>query len=227
MSALTDLVEKIKSSGAQIFEKIQETGIYIKLKERYDGLPAYGQKAVLALASFMAVAFLFSIPLSSYWLASDSVTSFEEKRNLIQDLFRVRTEAQVSLPVDPPPPLDQLKSQIEMKLQQAQLTPEQLKGVSFDSVPQAFSRDSFDGALSVSLSKLNLRQVIDIGFDIQNISTGIKMVDLIIQANSTDTRYFDVLYKFLTLKVPQFSEPPAPQFDNRPGRRPLPKDEEN
>lgn len=205
MSAVTDLVEKIKATGIQVFEKVQETPAYISLKERYDNLPANGQKAVIGLAVLAVVAFFLSFPLSSYWAASESVSAFEEKRNLIQDLFRVSTEGQVSLPVDPPPPIESVKSQIESKLQQSQLTPEQLKGISVDSVPSVFSKETVDGALSISLAKLNLRQVVDIGYQIQSISSGIKMIDLLIQANAADSHYFDVIYKIMTLKVPDFS----------------------
>ena len=217
MSALTDLFDKIKGPLLQLVDRIQETSFYQKLKERYDGLPQSGQKAVLVLAALVILTVLFMIPLSTYWAGDDFISSFETKRGLIQDLFRVRTEAQVSLPIDPPPPIDSLKMQIESRLQQAQLTPEQMRGVQLDSIPNNLPRDSFEGAVSVSLAKLNIRQVVDLGYQMQSISTGIKMVDLIITANITDQRYFDVLYKFVSLKVPTISAIPA--FDSIPNKR--------
>jgi len=205
MSALSSLVENLKTTGLQIFEKIQETSLYQKLKERYESLPSSLQKTVLAAGLIALAALLMMIPLSTYWAGNETISSFEEKRGLIQDLFKVSTEGQVSLPVDPPPPIESLKSQIEMQLNKAQLTPDQQKGVSLDSVPSVFPKDLATGALSISLAKLNLRQIVDIGYQIQSISSGTKMVDLIIQANAQDSRYFDVIYRLITLNVPQFS----------------------
>lgn len=214
MSALTDLTDKAKENLQSLFEKIQETSLYIRLSERFENMSPRLQKLVLSLIALIIAYLFLTFPLSTYDVASEKISIFEGQRQLVQDLFKVSTAGQIALPVDPPPPLNDLKSQIESRLQQAQLLPEQLKGVSLDSVPAYFPEQIVDGAISVSLAKLNLRQVVDIGYQIQSISTGMKMIDLVVQANRTDGRYFDVIYKLMTLKVPQFTAPPV--VDEKP-----------
>ena len=60
-----------------------------------------------------------------------------------------------------------------------------------------------ESGLRISLAKLNLRQIVDIGYNIQAISPSVKMNAINITANPEDPRYFDVEMKLVSLAVPQ------------------------
>jgi hypothetical protein len=69
------------------------------------------------------------------------------------------------------------------------------------------------GALTVTLAQLNLRQIVDLGHALQSLSPSVKMTDLKMEANAKDARYFDVVYKLVMLAVPSQAneaEPEAP-----------------
>ena len=103
-----------------------------------------------------------------------------------------------------PPPADMLISQITSQLQSNQLLPEQIVGVTQASIegrmiPEKFIKD----VVHVSLAKLNLRQIVDIGNSLNRLSESVKMKDLSINARGDMKGYFDVTYKLYALNIPE------------------------
>ena len=70
--------------------------------------------------------------------------------------------------------------------------------------------EGFLGALNVSLNQLNLKQVIDVGYQLQALAPSLKILDIDLKANATDSRYLDVIFKLVSLKVPVLP-PPEPE----------------
>jgi len=218
MSALDDLKEQLSSEAKNLWEKLQDNSLFIKMKERYENLTPVMQKVTVATIAVIFLYLIFSIPLGYFSASRESVAAFEEKRQLIRDLLKVSREAQEVPDLPVPPDLSTLRSQIEGQLQAARLLPEQIKGTENSSDPIKLIPGNLNqGALNVSLSQLNLRQVIDIGHALQNISPSVKMTDLKMEASLKDARYFDVIYKLVVLAVPSQTEtaeiepPPQPK----------------
>jgi len=74
------------------------------------------------------------------------------------------------------------------------------------------------GVLKVVLSKLNLRQIVDLGFQFQSISSSVKMTDLVMDMSPTDPRYYDVTYKLAILAVPNQMEVVEPEPPKKKGK---------
>ena len=103
-----------------------------------------------------------------------------------------------------PPTGSQLVLTIQTSLQNARLLPEQIVGVTNTQaegrlIPQSLLAD----VVEVKLAKLNLRQIVDIGTQLTNLSPTLKIKDLLINANPELAGYFDVNYKIYALKVPE------------------------
>ena len=214
MSRLEDLSNSFKSRAEQIANRMQETDIYQKLAERYQGLTPQGQRlTIFVVVAMIGCSIVFS-PLGSYFTSQDQIATFEIQRNLIKDLFKTYREANKEAGVSPPPPAEMLISQITSQLQSNQLLPEQIVGVTQASsegqlIPDKFVRN----VVHVSLAKLNLRQIVDIGHVLSRLSEAVKMKDLSMTARSDMKGYFDVTYKMYALNIPEVQMAPIPDLD--------------
>jgi len=209
---LDDLKERFSSESRQLWERIQESAAYNQLRDRYENLTPAKQKLTVAGVVALIVMLILSMPYSSFTQSADSEHDFEEKRNTIRELLKVSRESSEIPDIAQPPSIEALRSNVENLLKSANLLPEQIKGSQVGSsstllIPANLS----SGQLQVSLAKLNLRQIVDLGYQIQSINPSVKVKDMLMQANREDSRYFDVVFKLVALAVPapQAAEPPA------------------
>lgn len=217
MSRLDDMKEQIKASWQVFWQKVQETPTYVQLQDRYQTLSPGSQKLVKLLGIVTFVFILVAYPMGLYFTSQESITSFEEKRNLIRDLFKTYREASAQPDIAIPPTADSLRSSINGILTSADLTDEQKSGGILDAptdvdnklIPKSLA----SYALEVNLSKLNIRQIVDIGARIVGISDSVKMKDMKIVAHASDTRYFDVTFKLFSLNVPEPAPEPPPEIE--------------
>ncbi|MFZ4402978.1 MAG: hypothetical protein ACOYOK_02650 [Pseudobdellovibrionaceae bacterium] len=220
MSRWDDLKEQVQNESRQLWEKIEESSIYNQLKDRYENLTPQKQKIVVILAATAAVVTVLSFPYSYYSTSSDTISEFKDRRDLLREMQKVaRESAEVpDLPV--PPTVEIVKSMISSQLMAAQLLPEQIRSTEIEAVSsKLISPQLMQNAVVVSLAKLNLQQIVDIGYQLQNISASIKLKDLSVVA-TTEAGYFDVVYKLITLAVPEKPTPAiaAPPEGKSPNR---------
>ncbi len=215
-----DLKEKFQTELKTQWEKFQESSVYIQLNERYENLSPNMQKIVVIAIAVFAIYLVFSVPLSNFSSSSAHITEFEESRKTIRDLLKASREAQETPDIPIPPTVTELKSQVDMQVQTARLLPEQILGSEILSEqPALIPGDLSQGVVKVALGKLNLRQVLDMGFMFQTINASVKLTDLDINANAQDPRYFDVAYKLAVLSVPSKIEaPPEPEPPKKKGK---------
>lgn len=221
MSLIDNLTDSFKSMGQKIGQKIQELPAYSKAQDRYENMSPSMQKISLFAGAFLFASLVLFFPLSQLSDSQTALSLFEEKRNLIRDLFRTYRESSSAPNIAVPPDLNGLMSSVESILTRAELLPEQKLGlipgtVEGRLIPQVL----VSNVLQIKLAKLNLRQIVEIGSSITGISDSIKMKDLLISANRQDTRYYDVTYKLYSLKVPEpIPEPlPEPEKNNKKSR---------
>ena len=141
-------------------------------------------------------------------------------RMTIRELLKVSRESSEVPEIPPAPSMAQLRSTIEAQIKSANLIAEQIKGTQEgQNDSNLIPKNLTEGLMEVSLAKLNLRQVLDLGHQLQSISPSVKMKDMIMTANREDGRYFDVIYKLVALAVPAppevAPEPPAAPRNRR------------
>lgn len=218
MSMIDDLKERALGAFSTIKDKVQESSIYHQAMDRFENLSPVQQRLSLiglALFSFFIVLYL---PLSNLSSSTDSIFEFETKRDLIQDLLLVTKEASQAPTVPRPPSVEALRNQVQSQVSSSGLLPEQIGGIDtlidFDQkiIPKSLSQ----GGIRVQLKKLNLRQVTNFGGLFQSISPSVKMINLKIEANREDPRYFDFMVSLLALKVPDPMPVPLPVNEKGP-----------
>ncbi|WP_413287884.1 hypothetical protein [Bdellovibrio sp. HCB337] len=201
---LDDLKDNLKSQLGQSWSRIEDSSFYNQMKDRFENLTPTNQKLAMMGAGALLALFVISIPYSYYSTSTEYVTTYEEKRSLIRELLKVTRESSEVPDLPPAPSADILRGNIENQLRMANLLPEQMKGIEVITAETSLIPKSLlESGLKVSLAKLNLRQIIDIGYNIQSVSTSVKMSSMSVTANAEDPKYFDVDFKLVSLAVPQ------------------------
>ncbi len=202
MSRLQEIQEQFKQKGIEYWDKFKETELYQKLDDKYESLSPRGQKITRYASAIVVILILVSYPLSQLETSKTLIAEFETKRQLIRDLFKINRDSSTKITL-PLPPSD-LTSQVRSTLMSAQLLPEQIIAVSpIEPDGNLIPRHLVGSAVAVQLSKLNIRQTVDIGTQLANISGSVKVKDLLMSASSDKAGYFDVTYKLYSLNVPQ------------------------
>lgn len=198
---LDDIRDRLKGDIAQFWDKIQESSLYVSLKDRYDTLSPTRQKIVSAVTIAIILIVVFMVPLGTFWSSSDLVTEYEAKRDLIRELLRANKEANENSPDFAQPSTADVENQVKQALNQLNLLPEQIRSVMTVTNTGTLVKSSIvDGIVEVSTAQLNIRQVVTLGTSIARIQ-GTKLKDLIMNANQKDPRYFDALYRIVVFKT--------------------------
>lgn len=220
MSFADNLKDQAKSVFNRTSERVRESEAYLQLEDRYQNLSPSGQKLTRLLSVLVLLFLLLFIPMSYLSSSSTMITLYEEKRDLVRELFRTYRESSSSLNIAMPPNSDSLRMSIQSIIQRAELTPEQNLGITNASVEgRLIPQNLVTEVLFVKLIKLNLKQIVDIGGSIAGISNSVKMKDLTITANQQDNRYYDVTYKLYSLNVPPPAPEPLPEPEPKNKRR--------
>lgn len=202
-----DLRDRLISDARSTWDRIQESGAYNQLRDRYENLTPPMQKLAIVGTATLVAFIILSIPYSHFTASSEYVGDFENKRMTIRELLKVSRESAEVPQIPQAPPIDSIRSNIENQIKSANLLPEQIKGTEVvDSDSKSIPKNLTEGTVKVSLAKLNLRQVLDLGHQFQSISSSVKLKDLAMNANREDARYFDVTYKLVALAVPAAPE---------------------
>lgn len=201
--AFDDLKDQIRDVGSRIGSRIQESSAYLELQEKFQGLSPTAQKISLLLAGILGLLVVLLVPLMFFFSSMDYVTQYEDKQQLIRDLFRVSRET-ASLPPAPSPiSTADLEVSARNSLSRVRLQPEQIASVA--ALPSAsvpgISKAIEQSAVAVELKRLNLRQLIDAGHELQLVHPTAKLMGIEVRAGQPDPHYFDVTYKIIAFSA--------------------------
>lgn len=210
MSALEDLKDKLQDQFSELKNRVQESSAYNSLRERYENLTPDAQQGLMLGGILFAIVFFCYIPYSYFSSSSTYVSEFNEKRGIIRQLLRASRLATQAGSVSNPPDIGTLQSSITARLNQFNLLPEQNGGVN--PIEAAALGGSFAPAgiiqegLALTLKQLNIKQIVDIGYDLQNLAQGVRLVGMSMTPTQKDRRYFDVVYQIARFSMPGAGE---------------------
>ena len=207
--------ERLKAESLKAWEKLRETPAVSKIVDRYHNLTPGAQRGLQIGSALLFALGLVSIPLSSFLSSYDNMQQFETRRDLINQLIAT-ADVNTSLNgINQPAPLNTLMERTRTELKSALILPEQIGSIQGDNISSVAGKtplsEVLEGVFSVSLNQLNLKQVVDLGYRLQNMDSALKVLDVDIKMNGVDARYLDVVYKIGALKVPP--PPPPPEIE--------------
>ena len=200
---LSSLKEQLSDQFKDLKDRVQESSLYIELKEKFEVLPSRMQKLILGGGAALIALFLLSFPyanLSDSWSYEEQ---FTENRELIRELLRASSTLKESSPLPTSVAPGGIEARVRQVIQELRLTPEQVGNIQ--AVPGAKTRLASSAvnqeALSVQLKKLNLRQIMEASYRLQNLGTGIQPISLQMHRSAGETHYFDVIYKIFQFSL--------------------------
>lgn len=212
-----DLKDRISEQLSEIWGKIQDSPTYNTLRERYDTLSPAGQRGLIFGGLGLATLLLFSLPYSYLSSSSDYNAKFENNRQLLRGLLRASRLASEASSVPTAASADEIKGRIQNEIATFNLLPEQVGGVidlETSSLGSPLAASSLPTAgVGLSLKKLNLKQIVDIGYKLQDLSPTVKLAGVETTAGKPDPRYFDVLFKLVVFKMPEVAAGTAGETD--------------
>lgn len=215
MSRLEELKEELKTSLQTTWDRIQESEIYNQLNDRYQSMTPSGQKITQIVVAVSLTLIIFYTPLTQVQVSQEMLFQFQEKRDLIRNLFKTYRESSAQAQIDLSPEPADLIARVQSFLQNSRLVPDQIISVNLaEPEGQLIPRQLQKAVVEVKLSKLNLRQIVDIGLQLTNISSAVKVKDMSLQAHAEMAGYFDVIYKLYALNVPQPAVEEAPEINS-------------
>lgn len=219
---LKDIKEQLKEGMQRSSQRLQESHLYARAKERYDVMPPASQRLVGAAAVLFLAFIVLLIPLSLFFSAQDAMIDFVENKTLARTIILTQRELQQGPQPQPPLSTDQISSKIEGLLKSARLIPDQIKSSGSGSallrnwLPRGIDNQGY----LLSLSQLNLQQIVDIGYSLQNIHPGVKLVNVDVRVNPKNDHYFDVDYALTALGIkPEVRPPPEEEGKGKPTRK--------
>lgn len=219
-----DLKERLRDSFNTTWSRIQESSTYNNLREKYEALPLNQQKALSIGALVLGILILLWFPYSYISTSSDYMSDFQEKRTVLRELLRVSRQSQTQAPIPQAPSLEAIQQSADNIFTSANLMAEQKghvqsvsskEGLGF--IPPTVAQQSY----VVDAKKLNLKQVVDIGFELSRSFAAVKLmsVDVKVAAGAPAPGYFDVMYKLVSYSFPHMetAEEEAPAGRGRGG----------
>lgn len=206
MDKLKELFDQLKDAFMARWERFQESDTYISLHEKYDNLPARGQKLVILVSFVLAFLIVFSIPYAWFSTSQNSVVEFEDTKRTISELFEVSQEIKNIPPQGVGVTAADLRLRIDRILSEKGLGKEQITSVNETQFtnPQGSvlipSQINAQG-IETNLKKLTLKQIVDIGYEFERISPLVKVLNLEIKATPEDMHYYDVQFRVSSFSV--------------------------
>jgi hypothetical protein len=193
--------------GLQAFTgRLEESDSYIQLKERYDSFSPAVQKLIAGTVVLVIALLFLQIPLSYYSRGSENIALFEENRDLVLDLYKVKRKSLSTPQLPPPLEKSDLESRARSAVMAARVQPEQIKAISFFDNAGATAggmipKNITQAGVEIRLGNLNLSQVVDIGHALTNLHTSTKIIGLEVRPGSAPGNYFDANFKVVSFNI--------------------------
>ncbi len=184
--------------------QVEDSEIYIRLKERYDNLQPNVQKIIKVSAIVFTVYFFYSLPASFVSSSKEKMSNFDDYRQLTRELIRAgRIDKNIKTPPEPPS-APALSSTVDRVLTEESVLPEQKIAVEpkMNSASKAIvPKGIVQGGVKASIKDLNLRQVIRVAEGLSEIQSG-QLINMAVIADTKDPHYYSVDYEVATFTVP-------------------------
>jgi hypothetical protein len=223
---LESIKEQLIERWNSIWERIRDTDSFIQAKERYQNLSPTMQKVVTASGLFFAGLIILAIPLSLLSSSSESVENFENNVRLVRDFYRIQRELQTTPMVPATPPAGEIANNVQSIVQAAGLSADQISGPR-EINPEREANNALqppgitEHGAEITLIKLNVKQVADIGAKLSQIAGGLHLTALDMKANAENDHYYDVIFRVTGFTVPGAGsdtggEAPSAEPEGRP-----------
>lgn len=227
--AFEDLRENLKNQFVQLGERITHSRLYSVLSERYENLNSVQQRLAKTISFLLVLGLFIYFPMDYFLISFENESSFEGKRKTIKDIIKSEREVTALPDIPRPLPADAVKANVDSQLKEMNLLPEQIKAVTINYQPSAglIPQNKMQYGIDITVNKINLKQLTNLGSKLQIIHPAVKIKDLIVTLNREDARYLNADFRLVALNVPEYKAPePPPPEPKKKGKRPTKTEDE-
>ena len=217
------LKEEFTNTCKNLNSTIIESSAFYFVKEKYDNLGSFYKKTIHVLSLLVLACLLFYYPVSHLYSSWKNIWTFKTKKKLSQSLVELSSTTQTSSSQASAFDRDPIQF-INQKIITLEIPKNQIKAVKKSKAPiqksASLSLSATVKTVEVEMENLNLKEVIQYGHQLEQLSKNIKLTNLRILENPIQNNYFNVSYvlSFFNLK----SELPV-----KKEKRVIPKKTEN
>ena len=237
-----NLKEEIVNIFKNLSNTVIDSSFFNFIKEKYDNLSSFYRKIFYVSGFLILACILLYYPFSHLYSSWKNMWSFNTKKKLTHELIDLSVSTQTSASRAYTPDRDPVQF-INQKIITLQIPKNQIKGVKKSKTtppqpPTTFSMPTTIQTVEVAMENLNLKEVIEYGHQLEQLSKNIKLTNLHMIENATQDNYFNVSYilSFFNLKQKKAfpknekikAKPPSPTktesnklFDNLKTKRKL------
>ena len=218
--ALEDLRDRVKESVQAQWSQFQETSFFQQAKESYENLTPSAQLLAKIVAGFLVSAIAVLPPLLWYVGSMSNVSEFVSRRALLKDVLRVIKQMGETPTLIPQFSDADVKSKVQEVLGTFQFLPEQLKETTESNFETSsggmIPKSLLQRGVTVRLHKLNVRQIIDLGFRLQTLPEGMKVTVMETERSPGESHYYDVHFRVVSFALAESGAKTAPPLPAAP-----------
>ena len=212
----------LKSYFESIYYKVKESSIYNICLEKYENLDIHYQKWIQISTSSTLLLLILSIPISILFTSLKTTTEFKTKKNLVFDILKKDSPVAFSEFSS-----SQLESRISVILSQFNSKQKEAPKITPLSksiqLEPSLKKLSYSGK-NITIKNINIKEAIDIGSRLDQISPAVKLVQFKITESKTANNYFTATFSlvhFHAPKKPKKITPIRPSFrsETRPATK--------
>ena len=180
-----------------IYTVFVDTSLFYSLKEMYDHLSSFARKALHFSLLLIVLSICFYYPLSHLYSSWENMKNFTYKNKLTRQLLDLSSATKLNLSNSYMPGQNPV-SFIKNKLPSTQIPKNQIKSIEkIKDVNIPAELKNFPAkmeAAAVEISRLNLKEVVQYGHQLEQLSNNIKLLNITITEDKEENNYFDVSY---------------------------------
>lgn len=199
------LKEEFTNTCKNLNNTIVESSAFYFIKEKYDNLGSFYKKTIHVLIFLALACLLLYYPVSHLYSSRKNIWTFKTKKKLSQSLVELSSTTQTSSSQASAFDRDPIQF-INQKIITLEIPKNQIKAVKKSKAPTqksvSLSLSATVKTVEVEMENLNLKEVVQYGYQLEQLSKNIKLTNLRILENPTQNNYFNASYvlSFFNLK---------------------------
>ena len=193
-------IKNIKEEAIRLWggllNKIQDSSWFYFLTEKYHILNPTHRKAInISLIAFLLIIITYN-PILKFYSSYKNVNEFVNKKTLIQELNNLSSAHQLMTGYSQQSPEDLIKF-LTSRIRSIQIPPQQIiqiKKIEHNHKSEDNHLPVEAQTALVELDNLNLSEIIQYGYQLENLSNNLKMTNIIITENPQKDNYFKVAF---------------------------------
>ena len=195
---LSNVKEELKQFLSNTYSVIVNSSAFYFVKEKYDHLSPPYRKGIYITCLLLLAGGLLYYPFSQLYLSHTYIRDFKLKKSLTQNLMELSATNSMASSNTYTYGQDPVRF-IKNRLPVLRISKDKIKHVKLVKPDKQIKQLNISAnleAVEVEIEKLNLKELVQYGYELENFSDNMKLTGLRVQEAPIGSNYFNVAYVF-------------------------------